>query len=135
MAEELIETDNNELMDYKFFCFNGKVEYIYIAYGSETQKDYCIDFYDRKWNYINVKKKGHKNFGPIEKPKMLEEMIKIAEVLSSDFVHVRVDLYCENNRIYFGELTFTTGSGYSGFEPNDFDYELGSKFDLNNLKK
>ena len=134
LAEELIATNNKELTDYKFFCFNGKVEYVYIAYGSESNKNYCIDFYDKNWNYINVKKKGHKNYGPIEKPKKLDEMIKISEILSNDFEHVRVDLYCENNKIYFGELTFTTGSGYSAFIPNEFDYELGSKIDINNLK-
>ena len=31
MIEELIETQNSELTDYKFFCFDGKVRYVYVA--------------------------------------------------------------------------------------------------------
>lgn len=134
IVEELIETDKPELIDYKFFCFNGKVEYIYIAHGTTSgDKNYCIDFYDKKWTWKNVKRVGHKNYGPIEKPKKFEEMKKIAETLSKDFEHVRVDLYCENDKIYFGELTFTTGAGLGKFDPMSFDYELGEKFDISKL--
>jgi len=57
-------------------------------------------------------------------------MVEIAEILSEDFPHVRVDLYNINGNIYFGELTFFHGSGYVEFEPDDFDFVLGSKFRL-----
>jgi len=30
----------------------------------------------------------------------------------------------------FGELTFFDGSGYQGYEPDDFDFILGEKFKL-----
>lgn len=134
IIEELIETNEPELIDYKFFCFNGKVEYIYIAHGTTSgDPNYCIDFYDKEWNYIKVSREHHKNFGPIERPKQFEEMKKIAEQLSKDFAHVRVDLYSENNKIYFGELTFTTCSGFGKFKPIEFDYILGEKFDISNL--
>ena len=62
-------------------------------------------------------------------------LAEIAEILSRDFEHVRVDLYNENGKIYFGELTFTTGAGYGKFEPdNKFDMILGEKFNIENLK-
>ncbi len=134
MVEELIETDKPDLIDYKFFCFNGKVKYIYVSIGTTTIDEFAIDFYDENWNYLNVKREHHKNFGKIEKPEKFEEMKKVVEKLSEDFTHVRVDLYNENDRIYFGELTFTTGSGYGKFEPESFDTELGKYFDLEKLK-
>lgn len=135
IVEELIETKEKELNDYKLFCFDGKVKYIYVAHGiASGASDYCIDFYDAEWNYIKVSREGHKNYGPIKKPEKLEEMIKIAEDLSKEFAHVRVDLYFENNKIYFGELTFTTCNGFGKFHPKEFDYELGKFFDLNKLK-
>ncbi len=55
--------------------------------------------------------------------------------MSKDFSNVRVDLYCEDDKIYFGELTFTTGNGIGVFDPMKFDYELGKNFDIEELKK
>lgn len=131
MVEELIEGNGPELNDYKFFCFNGKVEYVYVARGISTgDLSYYIDFYDKDWNWLDVRRVGHKNYGKIDKPKNFEEMKNIAEKLSKDFDHVRVDLYNENGRIYFGELTFTTAAGFGVFEPDSFDYELGEKWNI-----
>lgn len=132
IAEKLIESPN--LTDYKFFCFNGKVEYIYIARDVSVSDNYFIDFYDSDWNYLNIKRSGHPQYGKINKPKNLSQMISIAEKLSKDFVHVRVDLYYENDKIYFGELTFTTGAGYGKFETYEQDIEFGKYFDLEKLK-
>ena len=60
---------------------------------------------------------------------MLEEAVKIVEVLSSSFSFVRVDLYIQE-KIYFGELTFTPGNGYISFYPASFDKLLASKMKL-----
>ena len=106
-----------------------------LQYGTTSgADDYCMDFYDSNWNYINVTREHHKNFGPIKKPELFDEMKKVSEILSKDFPHVRVDLYCENNRIYFGELTFTTCSGFGRFKPKKFDYELGKYFNIKQLE-
>lgn len=53
----------------------------------------------RKYEDLNI---------TVDKPKYLDKMIKIAEQLSQPFPHVRVDLYYVDERIIFGELTFTT---------------------------
>ena len=58
-------------------------------------------------------------------------MIEIAEKLSKDFDHVRVDLYNECGKIYFGELTFTTGAGFGWFNPDSFDLKLGKNWNIN----
>lgn len=136
LVEEKIDTDASLLEDYKFYCIDGKVEFIHISTGIlGTNKDYGFDFYDKDWNYLNATKKGHKKVGPIPKPKKLEEMKKIAEILASDFVFVRVDLYCEKDKIYFGELTFTPGNGMNIFEPKKFDLMLGEKINLEHFKR
>ena len=53
-------------------------------------------------------------------------MIEIAKKLSSDFDYVRVDLYEVEGKIYFGELTFTDGSGYDLLKPDKYDIEWGT---------
>ena len=60
-------------------------------------------------------------------------MIEIAEVLSEDFPHVRIDLYNIDGNIIFGEMTFYSGSGYWGFIPDSFDFELGQQFDISSF--
>jgi hypothetical protein len=57
-------------------------------------------------------------------------MMEMAENLSAEFPHVRVDLYNIDGQIYFGELTFFNASGYMKFEPDAFDFEMGEKFKL-----
>ena len=58
----------------------------------------------------------------IPKPKCLDEMLRIASILSEDFPEVRVDLYVINGQPYIGELTFS--SGY-GFFTNEYYRHLG----------
>ena len=135
MVEELIEPNfNNLLIDYKMFCFNGKVKYINPMIGISTLNESYSDFYDAEWHYIDIKCSSHPQYGKIPKPQKLKDLIRVAEILSKDFVHVRVDLYCVKNRIYFGELTFTTSAGISIFKYKDDDILFGKLFDLEKLK-
>jgi hypothetical protein len=57
-------------------------------------------------------------------------MVKIAHILCQGFPHVRVDLYNLKGQVIFGELTFYNASGYVPFDPDEFDYLLGKKFEL-----
>lgn len=114
--------------DYKFFCYEGKVKYIVL--DGDRYVEHKRNFYDRDWNYIDAGTDCGKLGDKIEKPKMLGEMIDVAEKLSEGFPYVRVDLYCVDGKIYFGELTFYPWSGYVQFTPDEFDFELGEDFNL-----
>ena len=57
----------------------------------------------------------------------------LAEGLSRNFPHVRVDLYNIAGKIYFGELTFYDGSGYMTSNPDSFDEEMGRNFDISSF--
>lgn len=130
ICEELIETDDNKPpKDYKFFCFNGEPEYIFVA-SDRINHQTKFDFYDINWKWLPVKN-HYPNAGDIlPRPKALNEMIEIARKLSNPFPQIRVDLYYENGKVYFGELTFYHFSGFIPFEPSSFDFELGEKFKL-----
>lgn len=114
-----------DLSDYKFFCFNGRVEYCQVI--SDRRDNECIDFYDRNWNHqeftgLTVFKNSDK-IQPI--PQNYEQMISIAEKLSINIPFVRVDLYNVNGKIYFGEITFFPASGFGKFDPPEWNRKLG----------
>ena len=57
-------------------------------------------------------------------------MLSIAKELSEGFSIVRVDLYLIENKIYFGEMTFTPLAGNIKWIPEDTDYRMGSLIQL-----
>lgn len=117
--------DHDGLTDYKFFCFNGEPKYIQVDSGRFN--NHQQNFYDMNWNCLGV----HCTYPEGEQldiPLNLDEMIRLATLLSEGFPFVRVDLYNVMGQIYFGELTFYPSSGYGRFHPDTFDFLLGNSF-------
>lgn len=132
VAEQLLEDPeqvNGALCDYKILCFNGKPEYIICVTGRYTN-NYRHIVYDSQWRKQEVIIGESCANGEVAKPVNFDEMMRIAHILSEDFPAARVDLYSIGGKIYFGEITFFPWSGYMEFKPDEFDYELGSKFVL-----
>lgn len=153
IAEELLSDEYNgaiskSLIDYKFTCINGKPEIIVALAGRENitvgsnHKETGLTgmmagVYDINWkprgDVINA---GFFRKGlalDIPAPRNLKEMIRICEILSKPFPTVRVDLYEVNNKVYFGEITFTPG-GNRDYFTDDYFLELGNKIDLTGVK-
>lgn len=125
IAEEyMIDESGYELKDYKFFCFNGEPKMMFIA--TDRGLDTKFDFYDMEFNHLPFTN-GHPNANKqIKKPKNYSTMLALSAKLSFGIPHVRVDFYNINGKIYFGELTFFHWSGLVPFEPEEWDYKLGS---------
>ena len=84
-----------------------------------------FDFFDENFNHLPFTN-GHPNSTPpYFKPDGFEQMKELAEKLSQNIPHVRVDFYNINGRIYFGELTFYHWSGFVAFEPKEWDKTFG----------
>lgn len=131
LIEELLETqEENGLLDYKFFCFNGSVLFVYVMGNRNIGESVCVSIFDRNFKQLNVRRDGDNLLNNIIKPDNFEKMVEIAECLSIDFPHVRVDLYNNNGIIKFGELTFYNASGYMKYVPDKFDYIVGNNFKL-----
>lgn len=126
IAEKYMVDDSGyELKDYKFFCFNGKVKALFVATDRNSNEETCFDFFDEKFNHLEITN-GHPNsLKKIDKPKNFERMIKLAEILSRDLIHARIDFYNINGQIYFGEITFYHWSGMVPFVPEEWDYKFG----------
>lgn len=122
-AEQYIDTKGKDLQDYKFLCFDGKAYYCWV--DADRHGDHRRNVYDLDWNlqpWGQVKKNTEND---VPKPENFELMITLAEKLATGFSHVRVDLYNVDGKIYFGEMTFTNGSGYDLIYPREYDYILG----------
>ena len=126
IIEKYLEDDSGDLKDFKFFCYNGVPHFVQVdrdRFGVHKQT-----YFDMEWNKLNIITGNV----PVDEecPKMFEEMKKIAAELSKPFPHVRVDFYNVDDKIYFGEFTYFDGSGFYLFEPDEYDFEWGSKLQL-----
>ena len=133
IIEKYIESDESKggLIDYKFFCFNGKVEYIYVIADRKLGNGAGFGIFDKEFKLLPYRRCDEKKLErTIEKPKNFNDLIKYSETLSKNFLHARIDFYNQNNEIIFGEITFYNGSGYMSFEPDEFDFELGKNMKI-----
>lgn len=132
IAEDYIsfkDSDLSGIPDYKFFCFDGKVNALLVATDRQAG-DTKFDFFDNKFTPLPFRwGHDHARVTP-GKPKNFDQMVRIAETLSKGFPHVRVDLYNCDGMVYFGELTFTHWSGFCPFEPEEWDSRFGEWINL-----
>lgn len=122
----MVDESGYELKDYKFYCFDGKVKLVMINSDrmslEKTKANYFDENYqplDFVWGYENAEI-------PPQKPEKFEEMKYLAEKLSENISHVRIDFYQTPSGIYFGEITFFDGCGFDAIEPIEWDYKIGS---------
>lgn len=133
IAEQYISDNDEDLKDYKFFCFNGDPLYCQVISGRNSNM--TIDFYDRDWNHQSFHEpffypfsdKGHC------RPSRFDEMLQLSKQLSLGIPFIRVDFYQVNNQVYFGELTFYPTSGMGGFDPEEWDNIFGNLINLKGL--
>lgn len=131
IAEQYMEdTQTKELRDYKFFCFGGVVKCFKVDFDRFVQ--HRANYYDENGQLIdygevvcppNFKKRIHL-------PSNIMDMKSLAEKLSKETSFLRVDFYCVNGKIYFGELTFFPDSGFGKFINLNQDVEMGRWFHL-----
>ncbi|WP_174958934.1 ATP-grasp fold amidoligase family protein [Halopseudomonas pelagia] len=132
LVEEYLEPEEDgDLTDYKFFCFNGEPMFLYVLKDRFLNDGLKLGVYDTQFNKLDVYRAGIKKLHQgLAKPKDFERMLDVVRKLAVGFPHVRVDLYNIDGRIVFGELTFYDGSGYISYEPDEFDFKVGSMFKL-----
>lgn len=124
-AETYMGGGNNEcLTDYKFFCFHGEPKFMYIS--KDIANEARTDFFDMEFNRLAIRMKDPNSDILPDKPEKFEEMKKIAQLLSKDIPHVRIDFYIIDNKIYFGEFTFYHNSGFMNIQPAEWDNRIGN---------
>ena len=126
IAEQYMEdAESSELKDYKFFCFDGEVKFFKIDFGRFVE--HRANYYTPQGELLSL---GEEKFPPnpnaqVVVPQNLETMVELAEKLSKGKPFVRVDFYDVANHIYFGEFTFSPGSGMNKLKPEGWDEKIG----------
>ena len=114
----------DQLYDYKLFCFNGEPYCVYVAQDHFGKDGSHISFYDLDWNKLDVRYGKH-ILGDAEKPKHFDQMVEIAKKLSKGFPFVRVDFFDTDEHVYVAELTFAPGGCVTQYHPESFNKTLG----------
>ncbi len=126
IVEKYLEDESGDLRDYKVYCFHGEPRYISVDSGRGSEGHYK-NIYDTEWNLLKGYEMAYPSSNiPESKPEKLEEMLEIARILSTDFLHARVDFYFVQGKIVFGEITFTNSAGFGNVSPRAFAVEMGS---------
>lgn len=138
IAEELLETNSPlGIIDYKIKVFNGNA-FCIGTWANRVPMTNTGDFglYDLEWNPLNhwIREKKNNNI-EIPRPHHLKEMIEYAEILGKDFEQVRVDFYEINDKVYFGELTFTSAAGRDNDYTDEALLEMGNQIKIDFSKK
>jgi hypothetical protein len=128
LAEKYLEVDDPEdgLIDYKFFCFDGKPAYLYLVKRLGGHDDTYICFLNTDWTWAPFQRKDYQLYENPPKPACLDKMLQIAAELSQGHPFLRVDLYCVKGQIYFSELTFYPTGGFILFENVQMDEMAGA---------
>lgn len=119
------ELPQKEIVDYKLFCFNGKVKFLKVDFGRFTS--HHANYYSPEGTLLPFCELSYPSDveANISLPSNLNTMIHLAERLSEDKRFLRVDFYNCNGSILFGELTFYPASGLGKISPDSYDYRIG----------
>ena len=117
-------------LDYKGFCFGGKVELIMqrdVSKGREASK-WTYAYYTREWVRLGEIRKGVKFSDELEPPGEGEELVREMERLASSLPlkFCSMDMYNTKNGVAFGEATIHTGS-YKSYNKY-WDEKLGQLY-------
>ncbi|MBQ3644587.1 MAG: glycosyl transferase [Candidatus Riflebacteria bacterium] len=128
-AEQLLENEEENLIVYKVFVFNGKPKIIQVI-QNDKQINESIDYYDPEWNLLDLRQNYPNSDNHLSKPNLLGNMLDKSMILSQNLPFIRVDWYIVNNKLYFSEFTFYSDSGFAKFYPDKWDEILGSYLEL-----
>ena len=127
--------ETESLKDYKFYCFNGEPQYLYVSHQMDNHSKARVSFVDKDWKKAPFGRTDYKEFEVLpEKPQHFEDMLKLARILSKNIAFLRVDLYEINDKIYFGELTFFDQGGFDTDITLETDLKWGELMDLDKIK-
>lgn len=130
--EEFIGLQENVPNDYKFFVFDKKMHYVQVDIGRGTTS-HKRAFFDRDWilQPFNKEFPAPESSSDFIRPANFDKMVQSSEEIAPKNGFFRVDLYSDNNHVFFGEITIYPASGYDPFIPSKYDKIVGELWSVN----
>lgn len=125
VCEKVLRTEHGQIpADIKYYCFHGIPKMLMIL--SDRFEDQKRVFVDENLNHLEGAQMINKPLlWPLPPLPNHLRMMEIASKLSKPFTYCRVDFYSIGEKVYFGELTHYTSSGYEPFSDYDLDLAFG----------
>lgn len=129
IAEKFLGDGERIPDDYKFFTFGGEIDCVMVCKDRDRGHPwfyfYSMDWERKKYQLPELEKEDE-----IDRPKDLDKMAEVVKKLAKEFRHVRIDLYYENEKIYFGEITLYNQSGLDTDITYETDWIWGQRIKL-----
>lgn len=126
IAEKYLDDQQNlgaPITDYKFLCFHGEPKILFLT--REISADPYADCYDMNFHKLDLQFPDPNSDEIAQKPARFDEMKELARKLSKEMIHLRVDFYEVNGKLYVGELTFYHCAGLVNAKPEKWNRILG----------
>jgi len=126
VVEALLEQDGVLPQDYKFWCFDGRVEifnFIPRMLGQSSR-----DVFDRNGAWLPIDFLGPRSAAAPALSAAVPRMVAMAERLSAGLDFVRVDLIECAGRIYVTEMTPYPNAAGRNFLQADWDRSIGERW-------
>ena len=119
-------------VEIQLWCFHNELKFI--SYETcKSSRTPCRAIFTPEWEeekFMISPQKYSKFLTLPSKPPYLDELKNLVSKLCRGFIHVRVDFIVVNNELKFREMTFTSGSGISRIEPENYALVLGEMIKL-----
>ena len=117
-------------VDYKVYVFGGRAEIVQVHTGRAGKHRWTQ--YDRNWQPLSERPLSEQALSeqpPVQAaPARLADLLAAAEIMARGWDFIRVDFYCEGDRVLFGEYCLYPGSGLDPFRPDALDLTLGMRW-------
>lgn len=133
ICEQLLTGDDGEApMDYKIMCSDGTPLFAWVDFGRFSKHGRNV--YTPQWEFCDVQIGAYPPDAKkvFAKPENWDEMLQVAGLLSKGIPIIRIDLYTVGGRVYFGEMTFTSGRMTLKFSPFSFSSAMARKISIPN---
>jgi|TARA_B110000879_G_scaffold71657_1_gene99986 hypothetical protein len=112
--------------DFKFHIFENNGDPIWFLQVDEGRFEKHIrNFYDSNFNFIYLEVLHPNGKYILPSHDLISQMAHLGIKLVKGLKYARVDFYLVEEKIYFGEITLTPGSGFERFSDTNFDKLFG----------
>ena len=130
IVEKYLESSDGKMTEYQIFCFNGKPSFFLVrndlrkSQADKENLEFAVS-YTIDWKRVYMRK-GEEQFDfDLPKPHNYEKMIEYATRFAQDFPQVRVDYYEIDDKLVFGELTFSSHGAIMSNYKDEYIKSLG----------